>query len=288
MSDLSCMSFNILAYDTHNCGYEPAADRFPYVVKTIDKYAPDLIGVQEASALGSSKAADFDWPGEMVKAMAQRGYAASVIQEQEGFERDMQNIACGLIIFYKKDRFTLTESGAQVYPHDPVRYFQWAKFTDNKFDRNIVFTNTHFSIHQKVADKFNWEAGLAACAVEAVKLCNFWYKNCDENTALFATGDYNSDPTTLAQKLLSSYRFKPSRVVAKIFDESNSVNFAHGSHTIDFCYVNPDATTVDEYLVAKDHFESDADWKLAGYASDHRAVMTYVSYNEIKHGEPEQ
>ncbi len=285
MSDLSCMSFNVLAYDTHHSGYEPAADRFPYVVKTIDKYAPDLIGVQEACEKGSSGdkvSADFDWPGELTAAMKERGYGASVLRDQPGFKREMQSIACGLIIFYKADRFELTESGAFEYPHDTVRYFQWVKLTDKKFDRRIVFTNTHFSIHQKVAGKFSGEAGHAACAVEAIKLCNFWYNNCDANTALFATGDYNSDPTTLAQKLLASSVFKPSRNVAKIFDESNSVNFARREHTIDFCYVNPDATTVDEYLVARDHFPSASDCRLAGYASDHRAIMTYVSYNELK------
>ena len=279
MSDISCMSFNILSYDTHKSGFEPPADRFPYIVATIDKYAPDLIGVQEACEAGSSEAAVFDWYGEMIRAMEERGYAWSSLKSHgDKFDREKQNIGCGLIIFYRKDRFTLNDSGLFQFEHDKVRYFHWVKLTDEKFGKPVLFTNTHFSINQKVVDERVGIAGTAFRTVEAVKLINFWAKNCPPDTALFATGDYNSLPSADPQVVLRSKQFKPSNLVAKAWDDCGSMYASRQFYTLDYCYVNPEATDIDEYRVIRDLFPSDSDCPLAGYPSDHRAIMTYATY----------
>ena len=280
MSDISCMGYNVLSYDTHFVGFEPAAVRFGYVLKTIDDNDPDLVGVQEACEEGSSKSgsADFEWCGELIKAMAERGYGHSALREQADFTLPKQTIACGLIIFFKKDRFEMTDSGCKGYLHDPSRWFQWVKLTDKKFDRPILFTNTHFSINPMLVDKHSGVAGDAYRTVEATKLINFWNKECPPDTALFATGDYNSVPTSPAQTLLRSKQFKPSVVVAKEYDEFGTTLGGRMGHSIDFCYVNPEAQEVDAYRVLRDRYPSDADSRVAGYASDHRAIMTYTSY----------
>jgi len=294
MSDISCMSFNILACDTHDAGYELPEKRISYVIETIRDQLPDLIGVQEAcdqacapSEKRDARCGKFNWCEEMLSAVPPLGYTALPIRAQKGFERDKQNIGCGLIIYFKSERFEILSDGCECYAHNPVRYFQWVKLKDKEFDREILFTNTHFSINQKVGETKSALAGDGYRIVQAVKLANFWFKNCDEKTALFATGDYNSQPHSNAQAMLRSLRFQPSQLLAERSDEYATMNFAKtGTYILDYCYVNPTAQDVREYKVVRTHFyvtESDLRrYPKAGYASDHRAIMTYCNYKPLE------
>jgi len=285
MADISCMGFNVLScgYD----GFELPADRFPYVIRTIKEQNPDLIGVQEACNLSCRDPEEkgcrgFDWCAPLIETMDELGYDYSILRDQEGFLLERQNIACGLIIFYKKDRFVLNESGCYGYPHDKNRYFQWVKLTDTQFDRNVLFTNTHFSIDITVAGvRYNRVAGDAYRTAEAAMLLNFWHKNCDENTALFSTGDYNSVPHSAAQELLRSKQFKPAYMVAQKADERGTVHLSKAASVIDYCYVNPAAQTVTEYYPVTTRYEGNPAFAHNGYPSDHRAIMTYCNYNPI-------
>lgn len=280
MSQISCMSFNILSYDTWYCGFEPAATRIKYVLNTVKENDPDLVGVQEACELGSSTSeqCDFEWCGNMIAEMEKLGYGHSAVNEQPGFKRDKQNIACGLIIFFKKDRFVLNESDAFEYPHDKVRYFQWAKLTDTKYDKPILFTNTHFSINPRLGSGTDTTAGDAFRATESYMLLKFWLQNCTEGVSLYATGDYNSKPSSAAQTLLRSKTFKPSFLIPEIPDEIGTVNLAQTANIIDYCFVNPDVQAVKQYKVITTTYPSEAEGKCAGMASDHRAIMTYCDY----------
>lgn len=279
MSDISCMSFNILDWDTHCDGYEPAEKRFGYVLGIIEKYDPDLLGVQEAAEIGSSPNSVFDWCGRLTAALDERGFAASLLRDGKDFKLGKMNIGCGLIIFYKKNRFTLTDSGCHDYEHDPDRYYQWVRLTDEKYKKPILFTNTHFSIDPYIIDGWNSAAGNAYRTVEAVKLLKFWHKNCPPDTALFATGDYNSTPSATPQALLSGKRFKPSNLVALSWDDCGSMHTSRQFYTLDYCYVNPSAQQIDEYRVIKDTFPSDSkEYAMAGYPSDHRPVLTRATY----------
>ncbi len=286
MSQVSCMSFNILSCDTHSSGFELPADRFRHVVHTIKDEMPDLIGVQEACNRSCPNPEEkgcrgFDWCEPMIKAMDELGYDYSILRDQEGFKLERQHIGCGLIIFFKKGRFVLNESGCYGYPHDKGRYYQWVKLTDTEYDRNILMTNTHLSIGQRVAGKYNEAAGDAYRAAQACMLLNFWFKTCDENTALFATGDYNSLPHSQAQTFLRSEHFRPSYMIAIDGDERGTCHLSKAAHIIDYCYVNPKAQTVTKYYPVTTRYESDIDCKLAGYPSDHRAIMTFCDYNPI-------
>lgn len=279
MSDISCMSFNVLSWDTENGGFDPPESRLGYVLKTIEKYDPDLLGVQEACELHSHAAAEFEWYHTLIAAMDKRGWAAAGIKEQPGYEMKSVTIAHGLIIFYKKERFTLQESGCMPYPIDrKVRYFQWVKLTDNRFHRNIVMTNTHLSITQRVCGVASSPATAAVRATEAAILADFWYKNCDEHTALFATGDYNSLPASAAHEVLQTGVFRPSSLVAEAWDDIGSTYKSRQYHTIDFCYVNPTATKIDEYRVDTTRFAALSDSPNTGLASDHRAIITRATY----------
>ena len=293
MSDISCMSFNILACDTHDAGFELPHKRLNYVVETIRDLCPDLIGVQEAcdqacapSEKRDARCGKFNWCEEMLSAIPPLGYTALPIRAQQGFAREKQNIGCGLIIYYKTDRFEKTEDGCYCFKHNDVRYFQWVKLLDKEHGRNVLFTNTHFSINPKIGEAKSALAGDGYRIVQAAKLADFWFKNCDESTALFATGDYNSQPHSNAQTMLRSLRFQSSQLLAERSDEYATMNFAKtGAYILDYCYVNPTAQNVREYKVVRTHFYvTDAElrrYPRAGYASDHRAIMTYCDYKPI-------
>ncbi len=283
MSDISCMGFNVLAYGTN--GAETPEERYPYVMATIKDEMPDLIGIQEACQLGCTKnpQCTMDWVVRLGEDLGKLGYDYSALKDQKGFIHPKQNIGSGLMIFYKRDRFELRDSDAQSYAHDPYRYFQWARLYDKQYDKDILFTNTHFSIPPKVCDVVNVPVGEAYRTIEAAILLQFWHDHCDENTALFATGDYNSEPITVAQTLLRSREFKPSYLVSKVPDDRGSVNVRVGHnnvipHLIDFCFVNTGAQTVENYYAIVRRFETKNDGLFAGFASDHRAIMTYCNY----------
>lgn len=283
MSEVSCMGFNVLAYGTN--GAETPEVRYNYVMTTIKEEMPDLIGIQEACQLGCTKnpLCTWDWVEHLSEDLGALGYDYSALKDQKGFVHPKMNIGCGLMIFFKKDRFELKESDAFSYPHDPYRYYQWAKLVDKQYEKDILFTNTHFSIPPKVADANNVPVGEAYRTAEAGMLLDFWYNNCDENTALFATGDYNSEPTTVTQAVLRSKQFKPSYVVSLTPEDRGTVNVRVGHntlipHIIDYCYVNSDAQTVLNYYPIVKKFDTDFEGQFAGFASDHRAIMTYCDY----------
>ena len=280
MADITCMGFNVMAYGTH--GAEPPEARYPYVIATILNEMPDLIGIQEASQKKEG-GCPIDWVTKLKTDLEAQGYAGRAVCEEKDFAFSLQTTVNGLMIFYKKDRFELKESGALPYPHDAGRYLQWAALYDKKYQRNICFTNTHFSCAPKVAGAFCTEAAEPFRTVEAVRLLNFWLENCDENTALFATGDYNSEPVSLTQRILRSKQFKPSYLVSESPDDRGTVNVTSDSHAIhphmiDFCFINEQVQSVEIYYAVVRRFETEADGAFAGFASDHRAVMTYCNY----------
>ncbi len=280
MSDITCMGFNVLAYGAH--GAEPPETRYHYVMTTIKDEMPDLIGIQEASQR-KENGCPIDWVTLLERDLGALGYEGLPVCREEGFVLQLQNTACGLMIFYKRDRLELKDHGGVPYPNDAGRYFQWVKLYDRAYDKNILFTNTHFSCAPKVAGVICREADESYRTVQATVLLDFWCRNCDESTALFATGDYNSEPFSLTQRILKSRDFRPSYLISRTPDDRGTVNVRAGynhliPHMIDFCFVNPAAQTVENYYSVIRRFETEADGIYAGYASDHRAIMTYCNY----------
>ncbi len=287
MSDLSCMSFNVLSWDTGNCGFESPVIRFEYALRVIDEQAPDLLGLQEACEDYRDELEGVNWYARFKEELGARGYGCVGIKEQKSFAAPEVRIAYGLMIFYKKDRFTVTQSDCFMYPYDSSRYYLWSVLHDNQFDKDLLFTDTHFSINQKIADEHIPEATRAVRAVEGMQLARFWWEKTDKGRlALLATGDYNSTPNTDAQKILRSGIFKPSFMVAAERDEVGSCFdwWCYGGKdvvdesTLDYCFVNINVQQVDEYRVIQRVYPTDSTLKYAGHPTDHRPIMTYFSY----------
>ncbi|MBQ6947760.1 MAG: S-layer homology domain-containing protein, partial [Clostridia bacterium] len=149
-TDTVCMSFNVLEWDTRYTGYATPQTRAPWIVDTIRRYNPDLLGMQEVTK-GSATTLNFDMCSYLTDELKDQ-YAYRTLMDEKGKSGstvvvNKLTIASGLIVFWKKDRFELKDSGAMVYSNDGVRHFQWVKLYDRQEDVTVIMTNTHFSIN---------------------------------------------------------------------------------------------------------------------------------------------
>lgn len=268
----SCMSFNILAYDTHNDGYSIPGVRVDYIIKIIQKYDPDLLGCQEVMAAEKVNG-NFDTYSALNKALTSYSHCALI--DEAGSKVSALTIASGLVIYYKTNRFEVKDHGAKAYDSDSGRHYQWVKFYDKQEKVSIIMTNTHFSINPNN----DYVAGTQIRTSEANELLAFWKKMCGTNLPLYATGDYNHLTSENAYAILSSTNFASSRDISQI---------ANSASTIDFVYVNSAVQGCYEYVADKTEFDNanpDGVENTTGKitpkkrASDHDAIIAYC-YND--------
>ncbi len=269
-----CMSFNVLEWDTHYSGYSEPSVRAPWIVDTIDKYDPDLLGTQEVTKGGSSTG-NFDMYQYLVDELTDEYDFRSLMDEKSkpGSTVAVNNltIASGLLIFWKKDRFELKDSGAKVFSNDSGRHFQWAKLYDKQEDLTIVMTNTHYSINPGT----DVAAGDALRLQQSNELYSFWDKNCPDGVPMYGTGDYNHNTNTTAYQSLNKGRFASTR------DVSGKSNASSG---VDYIYINGDVQSCYEYVRCNETYEpagvapADVNKRNVKYCpSDHYAIVAYCS-----------
>ena len=267
----SCMSFNVLAYDTHSTGYAAPSVRADYIIKTIQKYDPDLLGCQEVMA-GASQNGNFDTYSALNNALT--SYSHRALIEEAGSATKALNIASGLVIYYKTNRFEVKDHGAKVYNADSARHYQWIKFYDKQEKVSIIMTNTHFSINPNS----NRDAGIQLRANEANELLAFWKKMCGTNIALYATGDYNHTMDENAYTVLSGANFSSSRDISEKDNANSSIDFVYVNNKVQGCY---------QYIADKTEFDNanpngventTGTFTPKKRASDHAAIIAYC-YN---------
>ena len=250
---ISCLSFNILAYNTGSSSYALPQDRAPGVIEVIRNSGADIVGVQEASQTGTDE--PFDWVETLTGQLADLYDARVILDDTPSFWRTP--ISAGLIIFYRKGRFSLEDSGCYEYYDDPNRYFQWVKLKDDAAGGKTLFvTNTHLSIESG--------GGNEARVGEATELYEFWRDTVGDN-ALFATGDYNCYDGDDPHLVLQQGAFFPSYT----FVENSSAGY-------DFCYINKDHMNMLRYnMMEKDFTMSNGE---TVRLSDHSPVMSFAAY----------
>ncbi len=263
----SCMSFNVLAYDTHDVGYDEPRVRINYIEKTIKKYDPDLIGTQELMG-PVAKNDNFDSVGELIKRLSS-AYDYCCALDDKGFPLPALNISNGFVIFYKKGRFEVKDRGCKAFNSVKNKCYHWVKFYDKQEKVTFLMTNTHFSSNYSVDP----DSAPMIRDRQAAELLAFWKKKCGEKVPLFATGDYNHQKKEQAYATLSSANFVSSRDVA----ENNS-----GNSGVDYIYINGNVQGCHKYYKVEDTFEPAGvpDTGLAKYkASDHNAIIAYCYYD---------
>lgn len=149
--DITTMSYNVLAHNSSSQTYENYTTRMAKVVTLIKAYDPDVIGLQEVAKVYDSFT--HDWPGYLASNLSEYAYVRIDTQANNAA---LMKIGNGLMIMYKKDRFTLISSGYKQFvstatidsitDKDTSRWFHWVQLQDNKTGAVFYFYNTHLSI----------------------------------------------------------------------------------------------------------------------------------------------
>lgn len=150
-TDITTMSYNVLAHNGSSQTYEHYSTRMAKVVTMIKAYDPDVIALQEAS--GQYNSFTHDWPGYLTSNLSEYSHVRLVTQASN---MNLMQIGNGLMIMYKKDRFTLLSDGCQQFTSeatvdgttdtDTDRWFQWVQLQDNETGVVFYVYNTHLSI----------------------------------------------------------------------------------------------------------------------------------------------
>ena len=260
--EISCMTFNILSYNTGGTTYPEPEERYKGIIPHILEQNCDIVGIQEAD-----EEKEFDWPTKIAED-TKGVYTARRIDEE--FEHGgKMNIGAGLMILYRTDRFELLKSGATYYWEDFRRWYQWVLLKDKKANREIYVTNTHWSINPLASDKVTpdvQEGNFLRCS-EAEELVTFWEETVGD-TALFATGDYNclidSEPHTeyLRRGIYS--------------DTCSNAIDSDLESSVDFIYYNPNTMDIDRYDLLPPDYTFEDGSKVT--MSDHCSAITYATY----------
>ncbi len=299
---VSVMSFNILDYEGDGV-YDSPSRRFNYVIATIRAYLPDLIGIQEAGVAQSSNG-NFDWPTELARELGDVYDCRTLTDDNPSRQMKIGN---GLIIFWKKNRFSRIDSGAVQYQNinytspygisadDTSRDFQYVKLYDSTYKTYLYMFNTHLSINSKKYsdDDINRAAGKTFRTKEAAQL-SAKMMELAEHYPCFATGDYNCNLRTSDLENADAYDAATNAYVSQLgkmsigtpFMTSSLVaryNYPDGDHVvanqtndlfnsiIDHCFVNTNYT---EVITRRVIYRDVNGWQ----ATDHRAVMSYMNY----------
>jgi endonuclease/exonuclease/phosphatase family metal-dependent hydrolase len=182
---LRVMSFNI-RYGTAGDGENRWEKRRDFLVETIRRFDPDLLGTQETLAFQ----ADF-------LSAQLPGYTRVGVGRDDGKDKGEQ-----AAIFFKSARFekvasghfwlseTTEQPGSRSWDAAITRMVTWAKLRDRQCDRVFLWLNTH------------WDHQGPQARLESAKLMRRWLAERDARGPVIITGDFNSTEDSPPYRLL--------------------------------------------------------------------------------------
>lgn len=230
--EIKCVSFNVLPYDnekTASQGVAPTDIRFPKIIEMLNELDGDVICIQESTG-GKAR-----YNIELIETIT-AGDKYKYVQYGE-LSGEKQNLARGLVIFYKPELFELLDKGYHNYSSEEKqpRAFIWVKLLDKKTGKNLFVSDTHWSINWDSEGNPDVEAGDEWRTRQANELLAFFKETVGDN-ALFACGDYNCRFDSKWQLILSENN------QGKYLNAATVLNMEF--QRIDHCFVNPSAATV--------------------------------------------
>lgn len=240
-TELRAMSFNVWVSSRSEA-------RDNRVIQMVLDYMPDVVGFQET---GSS------WMGTLIKKLGT--YYNYVGEGRDGGSSGEYNP-----IFYRKDKFTLIESGTYWLSDTPDkvskfsesslnRIYTYAKLRRNSDGAEFLHINTHFDHKSSVARE-----------KQAEVLVDFISQN--SGIPMIITGDFNCESSSTEYKTIVNSSVVSSSVVAeKKKSGATFHNYGNSNKVIDFIFVDPIKVHVLNYGVCDEKIDGD-------YASDHHPI----------------
>lgn len=224
---LTSMSFNVYVGT-------PTAQRETAVLQAILRQMPDTLGLQEADKawitfLNKNLYELYDYVGEGTDGGSNGTYSA---------------------IFYRKDRFTLKESGTRWLSTTPTvvsrvpesmlnRNYSYALLADNETGKELMVIDTHL-------DHTTPEAR----GKQMTALLKFIAKYEDKSIVL--TGDFNDDQSSNIYSMVTE-KLTDSSTIAKNAKKANTFhNYGAASTLLDYIFLSPDSFDVSDYKVITD------------------------------------
>lgn len=229
----------------------PVEIRKDGIVKTIKKYSPDILGVQEIT----------------------NGWYNSDLFSDIGDKYILVEGVKGNFtpLLYKKERFDLIERGWELFVEtpDPSKSFTWAVLREKQNQKKIAVINAHLWWMDRNVEDDMLRAKNARQLFEAMENLKNKY-----NIQVFAFGDFNCKEGSLAMKFLESKGINSSY---KLAVTSSNVSSHHGdpvlgddgkyhgtktendsSHSIDHIVTYEKDAWISEYKVVEDKSILDA------------------------------
>lgn len=313
--DISVMSFNVLEKNTSDSGYAPGSVRVDAMIKTVKTYMPDIVGTQEVSDRAyNAKPTEkyyYAWCSNLPAKMEALGYDWRSLDQESVNAGAGNTIGAGLIIFYKRDRFKLSDDrttsgsgslannytvysdGKAVTNTDKSRYYQWVALRDSKHNNSLFYVfNTHLSIAMTIGSDSN--AGFVAGAIlrtkEAAQLAADMQSKA-YHCPCFATGDYNSawERCTLGYYNTKKYNeANPTHTVTaadigQLNEMTKTGYFADAAKKAQN-RITTSSDSVIDHTFYNDYFCEPVEHRTiyetynSVQPSDHKAIITYFNY----------
>ena len=255
---MKIMSFNLL------CGGDGPRDwpgRADMVLETIRRADPDTLGAQEAH---------WDWVKTLSAGLPDYDYVG--VGRDDGKKKGEFSA-----VFYKKEKFTLLDSGSFWLSETPdkpgkkgwdaacVRICSWAKLEEKATGKRFVHFNTHLDHVGLVA----MQKGAELVTLKAAEIC--------PDLPAFFTGDFNVTPESAPYRTVIEAGFADARDVAAVSDDSFtfhcdvfvSERSKKECSVIDYCFVKG-VKGVKSFRVLRDTYPGRL------FPSDHFPVLAEV------------
>jgi endonuclease/exonuclease/phosphatase family metal-dependent hydrolase len=244
---ISVMSFNILTRLN-----DP--ERSGRVVKMINKYKPDVLGIQEASE-------------QLMDILTNSNLSDNYAILGEG--RNGGKTGEYSAVFYLKDKFTVIESATKWLSSTPdvpnskieiskhPRIMTYAVLERNSDGMRFLFTNTHLE-HTSV------EARSFQLGVLVKELAKF------PDLPTIVTGDFNCEDTEDTYKVITESGFSDAAKEAAISNADGLGTFISTNARIDFILGSNGNVSFESYEVCTGKIDGN-------YASDHHPIYAIVN-----------
>ena len=182
------MTYNVLASTNHT---NRDLEKINMVLDLIEKYEPDIFGVQEATP---------NWMSSLRDRFGDRYDSVGVGRYKDGSGE-------ASAIFYLKDEYELLDSGTRWLSETPdvpgsrsfgsqyVRIYTWAKLKEKSTGKIFLHANTHLDL-----DDY-------ACEMQAELLMEELQPYRDAGIPVILTGDFNCRSYDLAYQIINDKRY---------------------------------------------------------------------------------
>lgn len=217
LGDLRVMSFNVRYENDRDTGYRHWSQRLPKVIKMIQNFKPDIIGLQEAKKGQIEDLEDalpgYKWFGKM--------RYTSIFKDQE-YNPIFYNIKT--MFLKKQGTYGLSEGleiGKKVGDALDPRILTFGTFMDLKSRRNVTYINTHL-------DHLSGEVRKKQIGYLIQFLKNIHKKL--PNEIIFIGGDFNAKATDVSIQELLKRNFKNTQNVAQKKSNINATFVGFNNH----------------------------------------------------------